>query len=188
MMKKLFGLIVIIAIGYGIWYLSAKTANSPIPTTKTTAVDSSLNQTHPAPTNATFIFEDGPLTLKNGSITSDLGPGNASKQDTSLTDTIGYGDINNDGKEDAVVALIQSGGGTGTFIYIGGYVSGPVGYKGTNVVFVADRIMPKSISVEKGEITFAYLDRKPDEPMDAEPTVSAYKTYIYSNGELKEKN
>lgn len=187
-MKKLLGLLVIVAIGYGIWYLSGKTANTPIPLTTKTPTDTSSQIGHPDASNATFLFEDGPVILSKGTNTTSVIPGGASLIETSLTNTIGYGDLNNDGKEDAVVALIQSGGGTGTFIYLAGYVSGTISYKGTNATFIGDRILPKTITIGNGEVTFTYLDRKADEPMDAEPTISAYKTFIYSNGTLKEKN
>ena len=187
-MKKLIGLIVVIGIGYGIWYLSNKTASTAIPLSNTPVVDSTPSTSHPDASNGTFKFEDSSVTLKNGSHSEPTAPGSASTEETTLGQTIGYGDINGDKKEDAAVVLIQNAGGTGTFIYIAGYISGPVGYKGTNALFVGDRIQPKSISIDKGEITFTYLERKPNEAMDAEPTVSAYKSYIYKNNTLVEKN
>jgi len=187
-MKKLIGLVVVVGIGYGIWYLSNKTASTAIPLSNTPVVDSTTSTSHPDASNGTFIFEDASVTLKNGSFSQPVVPGSVSAEDTTLTSTVGYGDINNDGKEDAVVTLIQNAGGTGTFIYIAGYISGPIGYKGTNSVYVGDRIQPKSIVVDKGEITFNYLERKPEEPMDAEPSISTYKSYSYSDGTLVEKN
>ncbi|CAN5119314.1 hypothetical protein BH11PAT3_BH11PAT3_1960 [soil metagenome] len=187
-MKKIFGLIVVVGIGYGIWYLSNKTASTSIPLSNTPIVDSTSSTTHPDASNGTFVFEDASVKLKNGSFSQTVASGSASSEETTLTSTVGYGDLNKDNKEDAVVALMQNSGGTGTFIYISGYVSSPTGYKGTNAVFVGDRIQPKSITIENGEVTFTYLDRKPDEPMDAEPTVSAYKSFVYSKGVLVEKN
>ena len=187
-MKKLFGLLIMVGIGYAIWYTSNKTASNPVPLTNKAKVESTSTLNHPDPRNATFKFEDGSITLNKGTNSEPVTKGSSTMQETSILDPIGYGDINKDGKEDAVVALIQSGAGTGSFIYIGAYVSGTIEYKGTNTIYVGDRIIVKSIIIDKGEITFSYIDRKPDEPMDAEPTVSAYKTFVYTNGELKEKN
>ena len=186
-MKKLFGFLLILGIGYAIWYTSNKTASNPVPLTNKTNIESPSTSTRPDPSNATFKFEDGSITLTKGTNKEPVTKGSSAIQETTILEPIGYGDINKDGKEDAVVALMQSGAGTGSFIYIGAYVSGTINYKGTNVLYVGDRIVSKSIVIDKGEITFSYIDRKPDEPMDAEPTVSAYKTFVYTNGELKEK-
>ncbi|OHA92167.1 MAG: hypothetical protein A3D49_01300 [Candidatus Zambryskibacteria bacterium RIFCSPHIGHO2_02_FULL_43_37] len=99
----------------------------------------------------------------------------------------GYGDINSDSKVDTATFLAESGGGSGVFIYAAAYVSGPVNYKGSNAVFLGDRISPQKISITSGVITISYLDRKPDEPFAAEPTVPVSKQFIYKNGELVEK-
>ncbi len=98
-----------------------------------------------------------------------------------------YGDINSDGKVDTVTFLAESGGGSGVFIYAAAYVSGPVNYKGSNVVFLGDRIAPKNISIKNGVITVSYLDRRDGEPFAAEPTMPVSKQFVYTNGELVEK-
>ncbi len=108
-------------------------------------------------------------------------------EETTILDAKGSGDINNDGKQDAVVLLSQSGAGSGIFIYAAAYVSGPLNYKGSNAVFIGDRISPQSVSISNGIITIHYLDRKPDEPYAADPTIPTTKQLIYQNGELVEK-
>jgi hypothetical protein len=184
-MKKTLYIVVVLLAIFGVWFVFNNASNvkptAPIETKNT-------NFTHPDASNATFEFEDGPITLKNGSNEENIVPGGELTQTTSLTNTIGYGDINGDGKDDAVVVLIQSGGGSGVFVYIAAYASSPLDYKGSNAIFVGDRINPKSISISKeGIITFNYLDRKANEPYASEPTVPVSKTYIYSQGKLIEK-
>ena len=121
----------------------------------------------PDPTNATFSGIEGEATM---------------------LEEKAYGDLNADGKIDAVVLLAESGGGSGVFIYAAAYVSGPVHYKGSNAVFIGDRIAPQSVSVSSsGTATVKYLDRKEDEPFAAEPTVPATLELVYKNGELVEK-
>lgn len=97
-----------------------------------------------------------------------------------------YGDLNNDDKTDTAVLIAESGGGSGVFIYVASYVSGPVNYKGSNSVFIGDRISPKSLSITNGVVKVEYLDRKEDEPFAAEPTVPKTLELRYKNGELSE--
>lgn len=181
-MKKLVVLIIIIAAlaGWYIWHGKIATPTEEIKVMPTV--------THPDPSNATFIVEDEPITLKNGKAVSELAPGSLSTEETSLTSDLAYGDINKDGNNDTVALLLQSGGGSGTFVYLVAYVSGNVGYKGSNAVFIGDRISPKSVAVSSaGVITLKYLDRKPSEAMASEPTVPVTKTFDYKAGKLEER-
>jgi hypothetical protein len=183
MKKTLIPLVIVILVGLGIWYWQThKSSSSPAPVTVAPVT------THPDPSSATFTFDDGPITLSKGSATTNVTPNGEITQETTLTDNVAYGDINHDNKSDSVVLLVQSGSGSGVFLYVAAYVSGVVQYKGSNAVFIADRVTPKNISIDKaGTITVSYLDRKPTEPMAAEPTVLTTKHYIYSNGQLEEK-
>jgi len=180
-MKKLLIVILIIIAGIGIWYFTSGKSNSNTINTVSTTTS------HPNASNATFLFDDGPITLKKGTNEQEVAPGSALTQETTLTNTIEYGDINGDKKDDAVVVLMQTSGGSGVFIYLAGYVSGPVNYKGTNAVFIGDRIEPKSISIKNNIITLNYLDRQPNEPFSSKPTVSINQQFVYKNGELVKK-
>ncbi len=181
-MKKVISIILVLIAVFGLWFIFVKTSD--------TSNSQKINKVigHPDASNATFIFDDGPITLKKGSNSQSVIPGGELTQDTILTDTVGFGDINGDKKEDSVSAIAQSGGGSGVFIYLGAYVSGPLDYKGSNAVFVGDRIEPKSISISSdGVIIFKYLDRKPNEPYAAEPTVLTTKYFLYSKDSLVER-
>jgi len=141
----------------------------------------------PDPSNATFTFVDGPITLSNGVIDRSVVPDSSVMEEISLLDDTAYGDINNDKKIDAVTLLARFGGGSGTFIYAGAFVSGPVNYKGSNVIFIGDRINPQSVSISDGIVTIKYLDRNPDQAFSEEPTIQKTMELIYSDGELKER-
>ncbi len=134
----------------------------------------------PDPANASFKFDDETITLSSGKTASD-------GEEFSILDEPTYGDINNDNKEDSVVLLTRSGGGSGIFVYVAAYVSGPVSYKGTNAIFIGDRIAPENVSIKNGVITIFYLDRGPDEAFAAEPTIKSSLELGYKNGELVEK-
>lgn len=182
-MKKILYIILIVGIVFGIWSVFKQASN---PTSSKTS-NVGQNISHPDPSNATFVFDDGPITLSKGINEKAIIPGGELMQETTLTDIVGYGDINGDKKDDAVAVLVQTGGGSGVFIYLGAYVSNPLDYKGSNAVFVGDRIEPKSISILNGTITLKYLDRKPNEPYAVEPTVLTSKQYVYTKGILSEK-
>lgn len=180
-MKKLIIILLALAalVGLYMWF----TGDEPLTDSTATQVGAGY---HPDPSAATFSFDGEAITLSNGQgQVTDATIGLVTETD--LLDERGYGELNKDSKEDAVVLLSQSGGGSGTFIYVAAFVSGPLGYKGTNAVFLGDRIDPTSVSVSNGVATVTYLDRKPDEPMSAEPTVPTTKRFIYANGELVEK-
>ncbi len=179
-MKKILILILIIVLG-GVWYFSTRTVKAP-PTNS--------NQTSgnfkPDASNATFTFDDESVTLTKGlSEETDASVGLVTE--TELLDKQAFGDLNADGKDDAVVFLARSGGGSGTFVYAAAYVSGPISYKGTGAIFLGDRVAPSSITVANGIATVTYLDRKSDEPFSAEPTVKVTKQFVYQNGEFVEK-
>lgn len=175
-MKKLFILILLIGIVGTAHYFYRKFTDS--------------NNIEPAPASdkifrpdtdsATFTFDEGSVTLSNGK-------NDEENSETILLDQRAYGDLNGDNKEDSVVLLSQSGGGSGVFIYAAAYVSGPVNYKGTNTFFLGDRISPQSVSISNGIATIKYLDREPDEALAAEPTVPVVKLFIYKNGEFVER-
>ena len=134
----------------------------------------------PDPSNATFTIDDEQIILSGGRKNAPWG-------ETGILDKFAYGDIGADGKDDTVLFLVQSGGGSGTFIYLAGYVSGPVTYRGSIATFLGDRIAPESISINKGVVTVKYLDRKEDEAFATEPTVPVSRQFVFKNGEFVEK-
>ena len=190
MKKILIFLVVIVAIFAIAFYFYTSRADSPteltLPESQTeTGEDSSFR---PNPSNATFIFNDGALTLLSGKNERQLTPGSAFTEETILLDKFAYSDLNGDGKTDTILLLARYGAGSGTFIYIAGYISGPVTYRGTRALFVGDRISPQSLTIGAGGvINFEYLDRSPDEPLAAEPTVRVSKQFVFSSGELRER-
>ena len=141
----------------------------------------------PDPSNATFIFDDESITLSGGRNEKAIVPGSTLTEETALTDILAYGDINSDNKEDVALLLTRSGGGSGTFIYLAAFVSGPVNYKGSEATFIGDRIAPQSITIKENVATVEYLDRRVDDSFTTEPTVHTSKQFIYKDGGFQEK-
>ncbi len=178
-MKKLLSILVILAVIFGIIYLFKQALN-----TSNNSTNNLISASHPDPSNATFTFDEGLITLKNGVNQTPIVPNSATVIETTLTNTIEYGDINNDKKNDAVMFIIQDGGGSGVFTYIAGFVSGPLNYKGTNAVLIGDRLKPESISIKDEVITVTYWQRLPDQPFSVEPSLKTSQYFIYKNGRL----
>lgn len=183
-MKKFIFLVIVVLLAWGAWYYTHRTP-VPVVTSKPAVITESG---HIDLSNATFTFDDGPVTLKNRTASTPI-PDSEETQDTFLSDAVGYGDINNDGKEDGAAILVQSSGGSGVFVYLAAYVSGPLGYKSTNTVFIGDRVTPQTVSIKNGTVTLTYLDRKPDEALAADATVLTTKQFSYStlDNSLNEK-
>lgn len=172
--------IIVVGIGWVLFFGQSNNVANPINTEENVGF-------RPDPANGTYLFNDGPITLSNGRAEMEIAPNSAFAEEILITEHIAYGDLNNDSKEDSVAILIQSGGGSGVFVYLASLVSGLVRYKGTNALFLGDRIAPSNIIVEHGVITVSYLDREPNEPFAAEPTVLTTKQFIYQGGELQAK-
>lgn len=182
-MKKIL-LLLVLAIALVVGYFIAL---DDTPEKIETPVNDIETKGRPDPSNATFIFDEGSVTLSNGRGEKEVVPGSAFTEETTILDKFGYGDINADNKEDVVLFLANYGAGSGTFIYVAGYVSGPVTYHGSKVVFIGDRVTPQSISIDKGTITVRYLDREEDDAYSVEPTIPRTIQFIYKNGEFQEK-
>jgi len=184
-MKKLILLILVIALGAGVYFLllnkPEKVENNTPASTETSG---SLK---PDPSNATFTFDGESVKLLNGKNEMPTEPGSVFTEETNLLDKFAYGDINGDGKTDTVLFITRSGGGSGTFIYVAGYFSGPVNYKGSEAFFFGDRVAPQSVSIAQGTITVNYLDRGPNDPFSSEPTIPTTKTLTFRNGEFVER-
>ena len=133
------------------------------------------------------MIDNESITLSAGRNETQITPTSALVEETVLLDKFAYGDVNADDKEDTALLLARYGGGSGTFIYVAVFVSGPVTYRGSDALFIGDRVAPQSISINNGIVTVDYLDRGPDEAFAAEPTIPTSKQFIYKNGEFVEK-
>ncbi len=181
-MKKLLIFILLLAGLAGIYFWPEPKQEEE----KTEKTGEKVGEFQPDPSSATFSFYGEEVSLSNGqheSVEDELG----SRTETILLEPRGYGDINDDKKADTVVFLVRSGVGSGVFVYVAGFVSGPVNYRGTGAIFLGDRISPVSLSVSGGVVPANYLDRKEDEPLSAEPTVAVSKAFIYRKESMEEK-
>jgi heat shock protein HslJ len=85
-------------------------------------------------------------------------------------------DFNSDGRMDIAFVLTQDTGGSGTFYYAVAAINTPDGYKGSNAVFLGDRIAPQATRMNSengrvGVIEVAYVDRNEGEDFSVIPSV-----------------
>jgi putative lipoprotein len=136
--------------------------------------------------NATYksdFGQNGTATLKDGTYSVEAAPGSASRNVVQLY-RVAYGPLN--GVSAASVVTWSNGGGSGTFydLHVMQVQDGKP-YEAADLQ-LGDRIQLQSLKIEGDRVTAGYLDRKPDEPMAAAPTVPVTKVLALQNGQLVE--
>ncbi|MDE2188540.1 MAG: tryptophan-rich sensory protein [Patescibacteria group bacterium] len=123
--------------------------------------------------NATFTIDGKPVTLVNGISKVPAAPDSASQVTTRYFGNEATGDLTGDGLPDTAFLITQDTGGSGLFYYAVVAIQTAHGYKTTNAVFLGDRIAPQSTSIvtKLQELEINYAERKPGEPMTAQPSV-----------------
>ncbi|MDO8482161.1 MAG: Gmad2 immunoglobulin-like domain-containing protein [bacterium] len=154
--SSIFGTLVILAVIGVAWFWLGKTD-----VTQKMATDYK---------NATYIIQGQPVTLVNGRAESVI-LGSDSKTVTQYFGNEVIGDLSGDGVPDAAFILTQVGSGSGTFYYVVIAVNDNGIYKGTNAMFLGDRIAPQTTEIQNGQLVVNYAERKPGEPMTARPSV-----------------
>ena len=129
------------------------------------------------PKNATYEIDGKAFTLINGVSQIEVAPGSASKITTRYFGNESVGDLTSDGLPDIAFLITQDTGGSGLFYYAVVAIKTADGYKTTNAFFIGDRIAPQptEINTSAMELYVNYAERKPNEPMTAQPSVGATK-------------
>jgi hypothetical protein len=125
--------------------------------------------------NSTFTIDGTKITLVNGVSKVPAAPGSATMITTRYFGNEATGDLNKDGLADIAYLVTQDRGGSGMFYYAVVALKTPDGYKTTNAFLIGDRIAPQSteIHADSGELHVNFAERKPNEPMTAQPSVGA---------------
>jgi hypothetical protein len=126
--------------------------------------------------NAEYVIEGQRIRLADGLAEAESSPGSASRIVTRYFGNELKTDLNDDGREDVVFLLTQQRGGSGTFFYAVAALNTEAGYLGSDGYLLGDRIAPQTTEVSrnprhKNVIVVNYGDRRPDEPMTAQPSV-----------------
>ena len=95
-----------------------------------------------------------------------------------------FGDLNDDGLQDAAVILISETGGSGTFFDLVGVSSQDGNFTVSDPIYLGDRIQVKSIAIHDGVINLTYLTQGPDDNMTS-PTEEMTQSYTLQDGVLQ---
>jgi hypothetical protein len=138
--------------------------------------------------NSTYLLGKESITLVNGVFEKKAAPNSSAVNKTQVWEQPIIGDLNADGIDDATVCLINTPGGSGTFYYIAAAIkdANTKSYKGTNAVFLGDRIQLSKLSIENNVITVTYNEIQAGKAMTATPSVTVSKKFKVDNGLLKE--
>jgi hypothetical protein len=172
-MKKLITFLVVVIVGGVVGY-RMKTSGTSTQTVQPTAVTGDYKST-------SYSIEGETVVLKNGQYVSEAAPGSVEKITTQFFGNEVKADFNADGKQDVAFILTQDGGGTGIFYYVVAALKTDTGYKGTNGIFLGDRIAPQTTEFKNGMIVVNYADRKPGESFAVDPSIGTSK-YLKVNG------
>ncbi len=119
--------------------------------------------------NATYTITDSgspqAVTLANGSYASSTDPSTPGYLSVSLGDLVAFGDLNNDGQQDAAAILGVNMGGTGVFTYIVAILNNAGLPLHAASVFIDDRPMINSLTIASGEILAQTIIHGADDPM-----------------------
>jgi heat shock protein HslJ len=127
--------------------------------------------------------ETGIVQLIDGIYREPIAEGSATELVVLLTNFAAFGDLYNDGQEEAVVVLVTNPGGSGTFYDLA--VVRKQGEALTNLAIspLGDRVQIKNLNIENGEIAIKLLTQSPDDPLCC-PTQQVINVYVLQNGEL----
>ena len=135
----------------------------------------------PDPLNTAYTLDgvQDTVTLVDGRSEAPAAPNSAARVLTAVWGDPILADFSGDGREDAVLVLTQTRGGSGTFYYLAAAVREDDGYRAIGGAFLGDRILPQTVGVEGKRITVAYLDRNAGEAMATPPSQPRERMFVY---------
>lgn len=144
------------------------------------------------PGNAVYKgIEDHPVQLEEGTWEGEpYVEGGAARPRVGLIDELWLlGDVNGDGKPEAVTGLWQSSGGSGTRNYVAVLERRAAGSVNTATALLGDRVRIDGGAIEDGIIRLDLVEHGPDEPACCPThTVSRYYDGELNLIETKERN
>jgi len=102
---------------------------------------------------------------------------------TQLEDRVAFGDLDADGREDAVAFLSTQNGGTGHFIEMAAVLSQPGRVYNTSTVDLGDRVGVESAQITGGVITLGMRVHGPNDPLCCASQAETWQFQL-ENGQL----
>ena len=136
--------------------------------------------------NASYQSEwptDGNAELTDGVYREKYMEGAASEIVVAMHPMFALGDLDGDGAEDAVVILVASGGGSGSFYSLEAVLNQAGNPHHVASAALGDRAQLESLSVASGRITVEMVTHGPNDPMCC-PTLEVTQEYELQGGAL----
>lgn len=96
-----------------------------------------------------------------------------------------YGDLDGDGVDDAVVFLVESAGGSGSFVYVAAQLNRDGAPVDAGAVLIEDRIQVESVSIADGQVALGLIVPGPGDGACC-PSHKSRATYGLQDGPLAE--
>ena len=126
--------------------------------------DSKQHQATPLDASYPLAGRATPVQLVNGRSQVPVA-GSAAVERTLVWGEPTMADLTQDGRDDAVLILVQDPGGSGTFYYLAVAIRDGNRFLGVDAVSLGDRIDPQRIDVAGNRVTVHYLDRERGQAM-----------------------
>lgn len=136
--------------------------------------------------DAEYRINGNVVRLVNGVSETEAAPGSASKIVTRYFGNEVWKDLNGDGMEDVVFILTQTTGGSGTMYYAVAALATGSEYRGSEGIFLGDRIAPQTTESGPGNsVIINYADRAQGESFAAQPSVGKSMRLILDTGSMQ---
>ncbi len=174
-------------------------ASPPVPPEETAAPEAEAPTNTPAPLlaweqlkNAAYTLpvemggpEDGRIPLENGEFSVAAAPGSAGMNRFLLYPGVAYGDLDGDGREDALVILINNSAGSGSFYHLIPVRNNDGQPQPLNAAFIGDRVIIEQLRAAGGQAQLLFRAYRPEEPFGSTPTLQTNRRYILQGDTLK---
>ncbi len=127
----------------------------------------------------------GKARLTDGTFFEPYEPGSASGVRLTLSEHVAFGDLNDDGVDDAAVVLIADPGGSGTFRHVAAVFNEAGQPRHAASAFLGDRVRIESLAIQDGEIVVQLIGHGPDDPLCC-PTQQVRRTFQLVGDTLEE--
>jgi hypothetical protein len=102
--------------------------------------------------------------------------GGASRPTVTFMEPTAFGDLNGDGVDDAAALLVESSGGSGSFVYLAAVLNQEGSPKNVATQLLGDRAQVQALTIADGRIRVTVVTHAPDDPMCC-PTQEEEQTY-----------
>jgi hypothetical protein len=109
--------------------------------------------------------------------------GGASRPTVAFMEPYASGDLDGDGVNDAAVLLVESSGGSGSFVYLAAVLNRDGRPENVATLLLGDRAQVQSLTIEAGQIVAHMVTHGPDDPLCC-PSQEVTQVYELQGSEL----